>query len=156
MFGYSLTRQTMIQKQMNETMAVINDSIQSTGNVIQQTSHALQPLYDTTEALAAVEQREERTVADLASMNAHLSQIGKTEQRIIQDLGRLNSISSDVSNLLSSLAATNQQLLGSGYTSILQASQEGNQIMTLNQMTRNSINQLKELNEKLAPLRLLP
>jgi hypothetical protein len=155
-FGYSFAQQTMIQKQMNQTMSIINDSIVSTGNVTNQTSQALQPLYDTTQSLAAIEQKEETTVSYIASMNNHLRNVGNSEQMIIQSLIQSNSLSTDLSNHLSALSQTNNQLLAAGQSSLVQASQEANQLLSLNQLTSNTINQMQILNEKLAPLRLLP
>ncbi|MBL0385285.1 hypothetical protein JJB07_01385 [Tumebacillus sp. ITR2] len=156
MFGYSLYQQTQVQSQMNASMSVINDSIISTRVVIRETSTVLDPLTETTTALAQIEQREQATVQHLASMNAHLRTTADSETQIITGLDNLNSYVTHAGSSLQKLADTNHTLLQTGRTSLYSAQQEGGQVGQLNTLTTQTITQLRTLNGKLAPLRLLP
>ncbi|MGZ4163630.1 MAG: hypothetical protein ACXVDB_05310 [Tumebacillaceae bacterium] len=156
LFGYSLVQQTALQSRMNDTMALINRSIVSTGAVVKQTSQSLQPLVETTTALATIEQQEERTVTALNSMNAHLSKTAESEKGLITGLDNLNKVTSGVSSDITSMQGVNDSLLQLGGRSVSQAQQEAQQVGTLNQLTKTSIDQLRTLNQKLSPLRVLP
>jgi hypothetical protein len=156
LFGYSLYEQTQVQTQMNASMAVINQSIVSTRTVIHETQTVLDPLAATTAALAQIEQREQATVQHLAAMNAHLGATAEKETRIIAGLDSLNTYTDQAGSLLQKLAGTNQSLLQANQRSLASAQQEGSQVGTLNTLTTQTIAELRTLNRKLAPLRLLP
>lgn len=155
-FGYSLTQQTAIQRQMNDTMAAINQSILTTGQVVAQTSTVLQPLDATTHALASIESSEQATTSNLASMNVSLRNTGRTEQQIITALDGLNRTTGQVSTDLTDMQSVGNQLYSVSETSLHQATQEANSVGSLNRMTDTSIAQLHQLNSKLSALRLLP
>lgn len=156
MFGYSLTQQTAIQIQMNKTMAQINQAIVNTGELVDGTAQALQPLVATTNALNSIEQKEKATVADLASMNQHLANLAQTESGIITGLDSLNQVTHGVSVDLSNMSQVNASLLQSSVSSASQARLEATRVGQMNGMTNTSINQLHQLNGKLSALKMLP
>jgi hypothetical protein len=156
LFGYSLTQQTAIQRQMNGTMAEINQSILTTGHVVAQTGVVLQPLDATTTALASIEKSEQATTASLAAMNSHLKNIGNTEQQIISNLDVLNGVTGQVKSTLVDMQSVGNQLYTFSDTSLQQATQEAAAVGDLNRMTDTSIAELHQLNSKLSALRLLP
>jgi hypothetical protein len=156
MFAYSLAQQTLIQGQMNHTMTVIDSSLAKTGTVVAATSTTLQPLVDTTRALAQIETAEEHAADSLASMNNHLAQTAEGEKKIIAGLGSLNEVTSGVGGQLADLGQVTGNLLQAGADSKTQAAQIADGVAALNGMTDTSIAELKRLNDKLAALRLLP
>ncbi|MGB8954428.1 MAG: hypothetical protein WCC10_03590 [Tumebacillaceae bacterium] len=156
MFSYSLAQQTALQGQINEAMTVINHSLVSTTTVVAETSEALQPLYETTRSLAEIERQEEATVAALHAMNDHLVSIAKSEQGIVGGLDSLNGATQGVSDRLTGMSRVTQDILQSATQSKGQAVQEANGVGRLNALTSQTIQELKQLNDKLYPLRLLP
>lgn len=155
-FGYSLTQQTAIQIQMNQTMQQIDEAIVNTGRLVAGTATALHPLVSTTAALNSIEHKEQGTVADLASMNQHLAQLAQTEGGIVSGLGSLNQKTQSVSADLSVMSQVNASLLQSSGSSASQARLEATRVGQLNGMTSTSIGQLQQLNHKLSALKLLP
>jgi chaperonin cofactor prefoldin len=155
-FGYSLTQQTAIQRQMNETMGQINQSILTTSHVVAQTATVLEPLDATTKALSSIETSEEKTTASLASMNNHLRGIGATEQNIISSLDTLNNVTGQVSSTLTVMQSVGGQLYAVSEASLQQANGMSSRVGDLNHMTDTSISQLHQLNSKLSALRALP
>lgn len=153
MFGYSLVQQTALQSKMNDTMGLINDSIVTTGAVVQKTSQTLEPLVATTASLVKIEQQEQQTVGDLNAMNAHLSNTATSERGIITGLDALNKITGGVSTDLTSTSRVNDSLLDLSKGSVGQAERMAENVGTINSLTATSIDQLHELNQKLAPLR---
>lgn len=155
-FGYSLVQQTAIQSQMNHTMMLINGSIVSTGAVVRQTSQTLQPLVETTQALATIEQQEEQTVTALHAMNQHLANTAVSEKGLITVLDALNHVTEGMSRHISNMEQVNNSLLSLGSQSVSQAQREAQQVGTLNSLTQTSITELRTINQKLYPLRVLP
>lgn len=156
LFGYSLTQQTAIQIQMNRTMTQIDQAIIGTGQLVDGTAQALQPLVATTNALAEIEHKEQGTVANLANMNQHLADLANTETGIVTGLDSLNQVTHAVSVDLSNMSQVNASLLQSSMASSSQARLEATQVGQLNGMTTTSITQLHRLNGKLSALKLLP
>lgn len=155
-FGYSLTQQTAIQAQMNQTMLQIDAAIVTTGGLVDGTAKALQPLVATTKALKTIEQKEQATVSDLTSMNQHLADSAQTENGIVQGLDSLNQVAQGVNHDLSNMSQVNALLLESSISSAGQANLEAMKVGQLNGMTATSIAQLQQLNHKLSALRMLP
>ncbi|WP_018131054.1 hypothetical protein [Effusibacillus pohliae] len=155
-FGYSLLQQAAMQAKINKAMDVINQSIVTTGRLVQETSDTLQPLYETSNALSDIEQQQEQIVNNLAGMNDRLRSIGNSEQAIIAGLDSLNQVTQSASGALFSMSQVNSGILQASNVSAGQSGQEAGQVMQLNRLTQQSIAKLKELNDKLYPLRLLP
>lgn len=155
-FGYSLVQQTKLQGNINAAMQVINQSMAATGQLVQETSETLEPLYDTTKALAGIEEKEEQVVKHIAAMNVSLTRVASSEEGIVSGLDSLNRVTLSASSELSGMTELNSGILQSSSLSAQQSSQEGNQVKQLNQLTHYSIEQLKQLNEKLYLLRKLP
>lgn len=155
-FGYSLLQQTNIQGNINKAMEVINKSIVSTGGLVQQTSQALEPLYDTTKGLAGIQQREEQVVQHLTGMNKSLEVIGQSESGIVAGLDSLNQVTAATSGALTKMGQANASIYAASSTSSQQSGREAAIVAELNNLTRISIAQLREMNEKLSLLRKLP
>lgn len=156
MFGYSLAQQTVLQADINGAMAVISESLASTGAVVGETSQTLDPLQATTLSLAEIELQEQATADSLASMNRRLEAVAKSETGIIEGLKELNVATVIVENKLQAMGGVTGDLLQSGKTSGTQAATVADQVTELNRLTAETIAELKKLNDKLAPLRLLP
>ncbi|MBX6353291.1 MAG: hypothetical protein IRZ10_08120 [Thermoflavifilum sp.] len=156
MFGYSLTQQTAIQLQMNQTMKQINQSIATSKKLTQQTSVILQPLVGTTEALAGIEQLETQSLSDIESMNNHLRDIAKGEQGIITGLDHLNVVTDQARTGLIRLASLNGQLLDANQQTASMAAEEATRVSQLNSMTETTIAQMHQLNQKFAALKMVP
>lgn len=155
-FGYSLTQQTAIQSQMNQTMNQINVSIATTGGLVAQTVTALKPLYSTTSALANIEIQQQSTISYLKQMNQHLQNLATLESSIVTGLDNLNQATQNVSTDLTGMAGLNNQLLNANGSSVIQANSEAAKVGQLSQMTNTSISQLHQLNGKLSGLKALP
>ena len=156
MFGYSLAQQTVLQGDINASMAVIRDSLAATGVVVGETSQTLDPLQATTLSLAEIEQQEQATADSLASMNGRLAAVAESEKGIIAGLKELNVSTVIVEGRLQAMGGVTGDLLRSGKTSGTQAATVAGQVTELNRLTAQTIAELKKLNDKLAPLRLLP
>jgi septal ring factor EnvC (AmiA/AmiB activator) len=155
-FGYSLLQQTALQGQINGAMQVINQSIDTTGQIVKQTSVTLDPLTETTQSLAEIQQQEEQVVQHIAAMNASLEWIAKSETGIITGLESLNQVTQSASMALYGMGQTNSSILQASSLSAQQGNQEAGQVAELNRLTQYSIVQLKEMNDKLYMLRQLP
>jgi hypothetical protein len=156
LFGYSLMQQTELQGGMNDTMTLINRSIAATGQLVQETSVALDPLAATTAGLAQIEQREEQTVQHLNVMNEHLAKTADYERTIIHGLEALNGTTSGVGGRLDDMKRVVEALNRASGGIETQSTAEDRNVQQLNEMTQTSIDELRRLNDKLAPLRLLP
>ncbi|MCY0892192.1 MAG: hypothetical protein OWR52_01600 [Acidibacillus sp.] len=156
LFGYSMTQQTAIQGQMDNTMLTINQALHQTAPLVTATSKALTPLVATTSALIAIEQREQQTVGSIIQMNEQLQTTGNTEQAIVVGLQQLYSVSAATSQSISAVARVNGGLLSQSQSSAVQAHTEADQVTQLNDQTGVAISQLSSLNHKLSLLKLLP
>ncbi|GAX90293.1 hypothetical protein [Effusibacillus lacus] len=156
MFGYSLAKQTQMQGEMNQIMASVNESIVATGTLVQETLEVLQPFQEITASLASIEQQEEQVVVQLAVMNGHLETTGLSEKNIIAGLEALNQQTRTVSQYLNGMSDVNSGLLKASSASVQNASRINGQLGEINGMTGQSIEELGELNEKFALLRILP
>jgi|SRR5579875_1122659 len=155
-FGYSLTQQTKIQLQMNQTMAQIDTSLGETTPLVSATSNALQPLVGTTLALANIERQEQLTTNDLFAMNQHLRTIANTERGILVELHNLDDVTTQVSQNIAAVSSVNQGIFSTSQTAASQAGEEAGQVGSLNQQTQTATAQLHTLNHKLSALKLLP
>jgi len=156
MFGYSLTQQTAIQLQMNQTMDHVAVSLAATPPLVAQTAQALAPLTATTSALANIDRQEQQTVTDLTRMNEHLANIGASEKGIVRGLDHLNQATSSLTLQLQTVSSTNAQLLDENSIAANLGVKEANQVGDLSTQTNTSIEQLKRLNDKLSALSALP
>lgn len=156
MFGYSLTQQTNIQGQMNDTMAQLNRSIYDTNRIVNQTSVALNPLVKTTRSLANIEYAEQKTVSHLTSMNTALQTIGHNEQGIVNGLVQLTSTTLKVHSQLTSATSLNQAVQSNNSTAYSDATLEQQQVAALTALTPKTTTELATLNHRLAVLKLLP
>ncbi|ARU63298.1 hypothetical protein CBW65_21660 [Tumebacillus avium] len=156
LFGYSFAQQTQVQGQINETMRLIDSSLAATGAVVAETSATLDPLSDTTRSLAQIGLQEEATVTQLAAMNGHLTDIATGERTIIDGLATLNTATQAADRELAAMTAVTRSILQAGVTAHAQAEQEADGVAALRRLTEISTAELQELNNRLAPLRLLP
>ncbi|KPV41980.1 hypothetical protein [Alicyclobacillus ferrooxydans] len=156
LFGYTMTEQTSIQGQMNHSMTQLNGDLQATVPLVGKTAKALNPLTATTSALATIEIQEEKTVQNLALMNRHLQAIGASEQMILSGMNSVYSTTTAVSQNIGSVSRANGDILTASTTSASTATTEAGRLGALNQQTGAVISQLRQLNTKLAALKLVP
>lgn len=156
MFGYSMSQQTQVQKQMDVTMQTMSADIAATTPLVAQASKDLQPLAATTTALASIEQAQEQTVKHIQSMNQHLVTIRSSEAQVLTGMQGLTKATAGVSTQLDSVGRTEHGILNSSTQAAAHAKTESTAISDLATQTADITQQLHALNGRLAALRLLP
>ncbi|QQE78290.1 hypothetical protein [Alicyclobacillus sp. SO9] len=155
-FGYGLTQQAKIQKQMDGTLQQVNHSVKQTTGLVQHTSKILSPLDSTTRALAAMENQEKSVVLHLNGMNHTLGTMATTEQQTITILSQLNQTEQSVTQRLQNVSDVNGQILSANKASVGQANWEAAHLASMNSMTGLANQHLHVINQRLSALKLLP
>jgi uncharacterized protein (DUF3084 family) len=156
LFGWGTLEQISNQKQTNQLMGEVYNNIVLSYQLTKTTTDRLQPLPETAATIEQMNQKLDLTRKELTQMNQSLARVTVNEQKIITGLDRLNADTSVANDQLKSILEQNGQLVPLTRSLATQTDEENGLITALSRLTRTSIGELRELNEKLTILSVLP
>jgi methyl-accepting chemotaxis protein len=156
LFGAGTYQQIVNQKNTNLVMEEVYQNISRSRALTEQTNRHLAPLSQTAAVMQEMNQQLSDTKKRLNHMNEKIGRVNASEQKIITGLDELNEYTKNVYEGLGEISSQNKEIKQLSQTISEQSNRENRSLLDLSKLTRQSIQELNQLNKKLAWLGLLP